>query len=335
MEQASDIAVIMWHARIEVRMNRLRKRNSHSVPVRIIKKLLLILLVIGIPSILFISTFNIKKLEVIGTKRYKPEQITSQLMKNKLDTNALYFYMNYNYFTKVRLPFIEKIDVTMTDPHSITVYVYEKMVAGCVEFMGEYMYFDKDGIIVECSVNRLEDVPIIKGLVFSKIILSERIELMEQEKAAEELEEKKKATTELEDPKKAASNVEENKGTTQATEEVTSKDTKKQKEQEVQQAEQEQKRIEEQTDELFNTIINLTQLIDKYELTVDTVSFNKNYEVILDCGDITVLLGKKNTYDEELSELKSILEKAYGRKITIDLSKGTDNIVGKPKTSTN
>lgn len=316
-------------------MNRLRKRKPYSVPVRIIKKLILILLIVGIPGMLIISTFNIKKLEVIGTKRYKPEQITSQLMKTKLDKNALYFYMNYNYFTKVRLPFIEKIDVTMIDRNSITVYVYEKMVAGCVEFMGEYMYFDKDGIVVECSTKQLEDVPVIKGLEFSKIILSERIELMEQERAAVNLEEKKKATTELEEQKKAATNIVENKKTTTEIDEGAYKDTKKQMEQEVQKAEQEQKRIEGQTDELFNTIINLTQLIDKYELAVDTVTFNKSHEVILDCGDITVLLGKKNTYDEVLSELKNILIKASGRKITIDLRKGVENIVGKPKKSAN
>jgi cell division protein FtsQ len=169
----------------------------------------------------------------------------------------------------VKLPFVEKIDVNMTDTHTITVYVYEKMVAGCVEFMSEYLYFDKDGIIVESSSRRLEDIPVIKGLKFEKIMLSEKLKV--------------------------------------------------------------------QKDELFDVIINLTQLIRKYELAVDQISFNSDFEVTLDCGDIRVLLGKKSTYDEALSELKNILAEAKGMEITLDMRnyvKGTQNIIGKQKNPT-
>ncbi len=247
-------------------MNRMRSRNSNNVLARICRKLLLLILVLGIPAVLFISTFSVKKLEVIGTQRYTQEQIGGELIQTKLDTNSLYLYLKHQYFTSIRLPFVEKIDVTMKDTHTITVYVYEKMVAGCVEFMGEYMYFDKDGIIVESSSRKLEDIPVIKGLKFSKILLSEKMEV--------------------------------------------------------------------QKDELFDVIINLTQLIGKYGLTVDTITFNSSYEVSLNCGEVKVLLGKKSTYDEALSELKNILAEAEGMEITIDMKnyvKGTQTIIGKRK----
>jgi cell division protein FtsQ len=247
-------------------MNRMRSRNSNKVLVRIFRKLLLLILVLGIPAVLFISTFYIKKLEVVGTQRYTQEQITSELIQTKLDTNSLYLYLKHRYFTNVRLPFVEKIDVAIKDTHTVTVYVYEKMVAGCVEFMGEYMYFDKDGIIVESSTTRLEDIPVVKGLKFNKIILSEKMEV--------------------------------------------------------------------QKDELFDVILNLTQLIGKYELDVDTITFNSSYEVSLNCGETKVLLGKKSTYDEALSELKNILAEAEDMEITIDMKnyvKGTQTIVGKRK----
>jgi cell division protein FtsQ len=228
-----------------------------------------ILLVIGIPAVLFVSTFHIKKIEVVGAKRYTTEQITEQLMQTKQDSNAIYLYLKYNYFTKVRIPFVEKVDIEMVDNHTVTIFVYEKMVAGCVDFMGEYLYFDKDGIIVESSSKRLEDIPIINGLQFDKIVLNEKLKV--------------------------------------------------------------------QKDELFDIIINLTQLIEKYDLGVDTISFNNKYEVTVDCGDIKVLLGKRSTYDEVLSELKNILVKAKGMEITLDMRnyvKGTDNIIGKLKIPT-
>ena len=250
-------------------MNRVKKRISNNVVIRLGRKLLLALVILGIPVVIFLSAFHTKKLEVVGTKRYTPEQIIDYLVETKADTNSLFLYLKYHYFKQVKLPFVEKIDITMDNPHTITAYVYEKMIAGCVEFMGEYMYFDKDGIVVESSTKRLKDVPIIKGLKFDKILLSEKLEV--------------------------------------------------------------------QKDELFNVIINLTQLIEKYQLGVDTISFSGDYDVTLECGDITVQLGKKSTYDEALSDLKNILKKVSGRKITINLKdyeKGTDRVIGKPKKAT-
>ena len=49
--------------------------------------------------------------------------------------------------------------------------VFEKSVVGYVSYMSSYMYFDKDGIIVESSVEQLPGVPWITGLDFGHIIL--------------------------------------------------------------------------------------------------------------------------------------------------------------------
>ena len=250
-------------------MIRNKRRNSNNVLFRICKKALIVLLIVGIPAILFLATFSIKNVEIVGIKRYTEEQIKELVFQTKQDSNSLYFYLKYRFFEKPKLPFVEKIDVSIVDNHSVTIYVYEKMVAGCVEFMGEYMYFDKDGIVVESSSTRLDDVPLIKGLQYNEIILNEKLKV--------------------------------------------------------------------QKNELFDIIINLTQLINKYELDIDTISFSSNNEVSIDSAGITILLGKKSTYDEPLSELKNILDKAEGMKITIDMRnyvKGKDDIIGKLKKST-
>lgn len=285
-------------------MSRNRQRNSNNVLLRICRRTLAILLIIGIPAVLFVSTFHIKKLEVVGAQRYTPEQITAHVMQTKQDSNALYLYLKYHYFTNVRMPFVEKIDVEMVDSHTVTIFVYEKMVAGCVEFMGEYLYFDKDGIIVESSSKRLEDIPVIKGLQFNKIVLNEKLEL--QKNALQ----KSEVQTDV-------------------------AKTDDEKTDEVQKDEVQMNEV--QMNELFDTIINLTQLVKKYDLGVKTISFNNKYEVTVDCGDIKVLLGKKSTYDEVLSELKNILTETKGMQLTIDMRnyvKGTDYIIAKPKKPT-
>jgi cell division protein FtsQ len=257
-------------------------------------------------------------MEVVGAQRYTPEQITAHVMQTKQDSNALYLYLKYHYFTNVRMPFVEKIDVEMVDSHTVTIFVYEKMVAGCVEFMGEYLYFDKDGIIVESSSKRLEDIPVIKGLQFNKIVLNQKLEL--QKNALQ----KSEVLTDVAktDDEKTDDEADE------AQKDEGQKD-------EVQMNEVQMNEV--QMNELFDTIINLTQLVKKYDLGVKTISFNNKYEVTVDCGDIKVLLGKKSTYDEVLSELKNILTETEGMQLTIDMRnyvKGTDYIIAKPKKPT-
>ncbi len=246
-----------------------RNRKHDSVLGRIVKRMILLLMIIGIPAVLFLSTFHIKKIEVVGAQRYTSDEIISHLVQTRLDSNSLCLYLKYHYLTGVKLPFIEKVDVAMKDTHSVTIFVYEKMIAGCVELMGQYLYFDKDGIVVESSPKLFEGIPVVKGLKFNQLLLGEKLEVQKQE--------------------------------------------------------------------LFDVIINLTQLIGKYNLKVDSLSFNNKYEVTLNSGDITVLLGRKDTYDETISELKSVLAEASGLEVTIDMRnfvKGTGKIVAKPKKPT-
>lgn len=65
--------------------------------------------------------------------------------------------------------------VKVDSPDSITIRVYEKSVAGYVEYMGRYMYFDRDGIVVESSETRTEGIPQVTGIRFDHVVLYEAL----------------------------------------------------------------------------------------------------------------------------------------------------------------
>ena len=46
---------------------------------------------------------------------------------------------------------------------------------------GSYLYFDRDGIVVESSRIKLEDIPVITGLNFSRIVLHEQLKVQKEE----------------------------------------------------------------------------------------------------------------------------------------------------------
>lgn len=238
-------------------------RKRDSVLKRISIRLLKLIIFVGIPAALFFYYFQLKNITVTGSSIYNQDEITEKLITSEADKNTIIFYLKYKYFAKVNIPFVEKMSFELADRNSVNIRVYDKRIIGCIEFMEDYFYFDKDGIIVESTSERLEDIPLIKGLKFHKIVLNEKLEV--------------------------------------------------------------------QKEELFNVILNLTQQIEKNSLNVDTISFNNKCEVTVDCGDIKAMLGRRDTYDEVLAKLKNIMEEVKGRKLTIDMTTGTDYFIAKPQ----
>ena len=66
---------------------------------------------------------------------------------------------------------MEDYRIVFHSPLDVEVIIYEKSIVGYVSYMSSYMYFDRDGIIVESSGDKLEGVPWITGLDFGQIVL--------------------------------------------------------------------------------------------------------------------------------------------------------------------
>lgn len=247
----------------------MREKNQvyykNSFLVGLIKLFILCLLIIILAFVLFI-TCKLNSVEVVGSNHYSVEELQNKVITKKTDENAILLYLRYKYGDVDSIPFVERIDIELINKNSIKIHVYEKVITGCIEFMGGYMYFDKDGIVVESSDEKLDEVPYVTGLSFYKIVLYEKLEV--QKKA------------------------------------------------------------------LFDVILNLTQLIQKYELDIETIQFNSDLEVTLHCGDIKILLGKRDTYDEQIAELQNLLPSAEDKKLVIDMEnfvEGQDKIIAKPQ----
>lgn len=156
-------------------------RKNNSVLKRIGLHLLKLTVFLIIPVLLFINAFSLKNITVTGSSRYTSEEIIDRLVNTQVDKNTFLLYLKYRYFTDIRIPFVEKLSFEMVDRNSVNIRVYDKRVIGCIEFMGDYLYFDKDGIIVESTYRRLEDIPLVKGLKYQKIVLNEKLEIQKEE----------------------------------------------------------------------------------------------------------------------------------------------------------
>lgn len=132
------------------------------------------------------ASINIRTITITGNKKYSPEQIEALLFDGKWSKNSLYSYYQSQFQPHKQIPFIEGYEILFQDPVSVEVIVYEKTVVGYVSYMSSYMYFDKDGIIVESANQELPDVPLISGLKFGQIVLYQKLPV-EDEKIFQEI----------------------------------------------------------------------------------------------------------------------------------------------------
>ena len=218
------------------------------------KKIKIIIFMLVILILIAAGIFVVSSLEgvrVKGNTYYTENKLKNELQKYYVGGNTILTYLRLKYDKSITIPFVDEIETDFTDLHSLTVAIIEKEVVGCLPYMGEFICFDKDGIMVGSITGKKENVPVVNGIDYNAAVFN--------------------------------------------------------------------KPISTKNDEVFELILNLTQVIKKYKLEIDKLEFEKNLSINLYNGDIKILLGKRKHFDEQISNLAELLPKIKGRKGTLHM----------------
>ena len=147
------------------------------------------------------------------------------------------------------------IHTNIVDGDTVKITVYEKTMAGYVEYMDRYFYFDNDGTVVESSDIRTLGIPQIKGLEFDHIVLLEKLPV--------------------------------------------------------------------EDDTIFNHILDISQLLDKYGISAEQIYFDRDYQITLYFGQAKIKLGGTEYIDEKIMKLKMILPSIEDKKGTLRMENYT------------
>lgn len=205
-----------------------------------------VLLVLGVVAVQVLQHYQVTTVYVEGNIHYTNEEIMDMIMAGELGDNSLYLAMKYKNKGVEGIPFVQTMDVEILAPDTIKIIVYEKAIAGYIEHLGRYMYFDKDGIVVESSKERSVGIPQVTGLTFSHVVMHEKLP--------------------VENP------------------------------------------------EVFEDILDITQLMNKYGIQADKIRFDNTMHKTLYFGDARVSLGSNDNIGEKIMKLKAILPELNGKK---------------------
>lgn len=167
-----------------VREERRRKKRKKIVWMIF----LILLLLISLAGLIVWKVFTVKEVRVEGNKLYSAEQIQELVLNDEYSWNSLYVVAKYNFKEPQPIPFLDTIEVSLEDAHTVLISVYEKGMLGClyIDAIGQYAYFDKDGFVVETSAEEIADVPKVTGISCPEVVLYEKLPL-EQDGVLENL----------------------------------------------------------------------------------------------------------------------------------------------------
>ena len=141
-----------------------REKNKKRIAAGIVTIIILILL-------LLLLSLRITDVTVSGSNQYTKEEIEQMIFDAKWSRNPVYCYLQHQFKPHKTIPFVEDYEIVFRSPKSVEIIVYEKSVVGYVTYMSSNMYFDKDGIIVESTNEKLDGIPLVTGLKFGHIVL--------------------------------------------------------------------------------------------------------------------------------------------------------------------
>lgn len=153
---------------------RRRKRRKCVLTV-----LFLLILFLSVGALVVWKVFTVKEVKVEGNEHYSNEQIQKFVLSDEYSWNSLYVALKYKFMKQEEIPFVDTMEISLENPHTLQIHVYEKGILGYlyISSIDQNAYFDKDGFIVETSRKKIEGIPQIEGLNCDKVVLYEKIPL--------------------------------------------------------------------------------------------------------------------------------------------------------------
>lgn len=162
---------------IREKRNKKKKRKFKLIVFLII----LLLLLIG--TLVVWKVFTVENVEVKGNKLYTNEQVQKFVLNDEYSWNSLYVVLKYRFLDTKKVPFVDTMEVSFKDPHTLKVHVYEKGIIGYlyISSINQNAYFDKDGFVAETSSKVIPDVPQVNGIDCDKVVLYEMLPLKDDD----------------------------------------------------------------------------------------------------------------------------------------------------------
>lgn len=157
---------------VAIEMQGLQERRGKAV-MKVLKRIFISIFIIAAAVLLCYFIFHLDTVKVEGTEYYTDEEIRKTVFTRDFSDNEIMFFLYEKLFGINTLPFVEEIEAEYHNPRSITLHVYDKKISGCINYLGQYVYFDKDGIVLQTIPEQIEGIPVVTGINFGNFTVGQ------------------------------------------------------------------------------------------------------------------------------------------------------------------
>lgn len=140
------------------------KKKMHRIYAGVV-----LVLGIAIAVISVLLLFYVQKIEITGNTYTNESEIKNWVKEDKLSKNSLYLLWKYKFAKPKMLPYLESAKAGLKAPWTVKITVVEKKIVGSIIFENQYVYFDKDGMVVYMSDQPMEGISQIEGIEVPKV----------------------------------------------------------------------------------------------------------------------------------------------------------------------
>ncbi len=119
---------------------------------------------IFIAALVFFVGFRVTKVQIEGNQYYTDEEIKKMVLDAPNAGNSILVMMTKTEEKTKDAQMIDHVTIKRKNRNTIVVNVKEKQMVGCLEFQGQYVNFDRQGVIQIITEEQMEGVPLIDGL---------------------------------------------------------------------------------------------------------------------------------------------------------------------------
>lgn len=126
---------------------------------------LIVIMAMAVLVLLVFLLFHVRKIEVTGNQYVSEDEVVQWVQQDTMATNSLYILFQQKFNRQQALPLVEETVVSLKNPWTVQVKVYEKSIIGYLENNGQRIYFDEDGgVILISEEESMEGVTRVDGL---------------------------------------------------------------------------------------------------------------------------------------------------------------------------
>lgn len=145
------------------------RRKLYRIIIEAVAGILLIFVLV------FFLGFRVTGVQVEGNSFYSDDQIKNMVLDAPIAKNSILAgFLNTEKNTKDAV-MIDSITVSRVNRNTLLLQVKEKQMIGYIEFQGQCVNFDRQGIIQIITEDPLENVPRIEGINVKEAIQGERL----------------------------------------------------------------------------------------------------------------------------------------------------------------